>query len=215
MSSSRAMAQTGPASAAEAHTASPLPARGRMGPNAVTRLAEALAEAGLSPQAEAIFASANVPQHLATPPAAMVDERDVLALHQALSATLDMEQAVRIAARAGELTGDYLLANRIPRLAQRFLRALPRPLAAALLCNAIARHAWTFAGSGTFTHTMAGSRGRQANIAAAPLLAAGASADAYFAATFARIFQAMLGPTLRVEASRTGAGDTLALGLTW
>ncbi|MCU0802464.1 MAG: hypothetical protein MUD11_11940 [Rhodobacteraceae bacterium] len=56
-------------------------------------------------------------------------------------------RADALLAAAGLAVGDYILAHRIPPLAQRVLRLLPAALSARLLARAIARHAWTFAGS--------------------------------------------------------------------
>jgi len=55
-----------------------------------------------------------------------------------------------MARAAGRRTGDYIRIHRIPRRAQALLRVLPARLSARLLARAIARHAWTFAGSGRF-----------------------------------------------------------------
>lgn len=95
-----------------------------------------------------MFGAAGLPGLLDHPPERMTDERLVAALHRTLHALLAEEDAAEVAAEAGTRTADYLLAHRIPRLLQGLLRALPAPLAARMLLRAIARHAWTFAGSG-------------------------------------------------------------------
>ena len=124
----------------------------RVGPNAVTQVARAL-EAGLGlGLCREVFAAAGIWPHLVDPPTDMVDERDVAQLHAAMVATLGDARAAEISWDAGQRTGDYLLANRIPRAAQFALRSLPRRLAAKLLVDAIARHAWTFCGAGRFGH---------------------------------------------------------------
>ncbi len=51
---------------------------------------------------------------------------------------------------AGLRTGDYLLANRIPRPAQALLSILPPGLASRTLLKAIRGNAWTFVGTGVF-----------------------------------------------------------------
>ena len=79
----------------------------------------------------------------------MIAEEDAVGLHRALRREAP-SMAARLAAEAGTRTADYLLANRIPRPVQVVLRALPAGLAARLLSRAIARNAWTFAGSGRF-----------------------------------------------------------------
>jgi divinyl protochlorophyllide a 8-vinyl-reductase len=168
-----------------------------IGPNAITRVAEALAQA--APARVAVFASAGLAHYLRAPPEAMVDETEVVRLHRALRSVLGEREARRVARRAGELTGDYLLAHRIPAAAGRVLRALPAALAAPLLLAAIRRHAWTFAGSGLFTATA----GRPVRLAIeGNPLCRGAAADEplcdYYAATFERLFQALAHPRARV-----------------
>ena len=86
-------------------------------------------------------------------PEAMVDEREFTALIGALRRELGPDLSASILARAGERTGLYLLANRIPGPARVLLPHLPRRFALQILLKAIAAHAWTFAGSGRFTWT--------------------------------------------------------------
>ena len=120
----------------------------RIGPNAITRVAEALREAGPQERVERLFAQAGLAHYLAQPPEKMVDEREVTRLHQVLRDQLGIPAALEIARSAGVRTGDYLLAHRIPRGVQVLLKWLPARLASQVLLNAIQRHAWTFAGSG-------------------------------------------------------------------
>lgn len=105
---------------------------------------------------------------------------------------------------AGRGTADYILANRIPAPAQRLIRALPRRLGAQLLAAAIARHAWTFAGSGRFS--IEEIRPLTLSIAANPLaLAPGCD---WHVAVFERLFAALVRPGAKVrETSCCGAGD--------
>ena len=83
------------------------------------------------------------------PDAGMLHEEEVARLHHAVRLFLPA-QAAAIQRAAGLATARYILANRIPRAAQAIIRALPAPLGARVLSAAIARHAWTFAGSGRF-----------------------------------------------------------------
>jgi divinyl protochlorophyllide a 8-vinyl-reductase len=53
--------------------------------------------------------------------------------------------------RSGNLTGEYVLANRIPKPVQRIIKLLPRSLRLKVLLTAIGKSAWTFAGSGTYS----------------------------------------------------------------
>lgn len=126
---------------AEAHHAA-----GLVGPNAVIQLAAAMAK---KPDiARAVFARAGLTRLLDSPPDAMIDQSIPARLFDALYAELEPFQATLIAQRAGQLTGNYILAHRIPRFAQYVLRVLPRKLALRLLLKAIAKNAWTFAGTG-------------------------------------------------------------------
>jgi divinyl protochlorophyllide a 8-vinyl-reductase len=148
----------------------------------------------------------------------MVDEAVVTALHSALRRTLVLSDAAAVAQRAGALTGDYLLANRIPGPVRALLRTLPAPWAAWLLVRAMASHAWTFAGSGTFVAVAVSGRSGPAVIAlpheglgrprlqlvvgSCPLCR-GSTAPApvcdYFASTFERLFAALVSRSARVR----------------
>ena len=124
---------------------------GRIGPNAITRVAEVLLPRLGAGTTAAIFERAGLQAYLAHPPQSMVDEAEVSRLHRALRAVVGEAGAREVAFEAGTRTGDYLLAHRIPKPVQWLLRHLPAPLAARVLLAAIRRHAWTFAGSGEFT----------------------------------------------------------------
>ena len=93
-------------------------AAGRIGPNAITRVAEVLPGVIGSAAAWALFERAGLEQHLRRPPQGMVDEAEVTRLHAELRASLGGAGAAEVARRAGWLTADYLLAHRIPRWAQ-------------------------------------------------------------------------------------------------
>jgi divinyl protochlorophyllide a 8-vinyl-reductase len=190
----------------------------RIGPNAVTRVGEALrAELG-NEAAEGVFAAAGLPHYLLAPPEQMVDEAEVIRLHRALRARFGVDTARRIGRHAGELTGDYLLAHRIPKPVQAVLRLLPpRPAAAALLA-AIRRHAWTFAGSGRFT-AVAGRPVRLA-IAGNPLCSGETASEPlcdYYAGTFERLFRALVARRTRgVETDCEACGaDACRFELRW
>jgi divinyl protochlorophyllide a 8-vinyl-reductase len=172
---------------------------GRIGPNAITRVAQALdASAGRGVTA-LVFAAADVTHHLDTPPTAMVNEAEVARLHGALFSVLPEAQAREVAREAGRLTGDYLLSHRIPMPAQRVLTLLPARLAAQALTKAITRHAWTFAGSGRFE--VSGGKPLVLTItgcAASREIHTAEPACDYFVATFERIFRALVHRDARV-----------------
>lgn len=174
-------------------------AAGRIGPNAVTRLAEALEALRSHGAAAAVFARAGLAHRLAAPPGGMVDEAEVIALHAALRGLLPAGDATAVAAEAGTRTAAYLLAHRIPRPMRAILPRLPARLAARILLAAIGRHAWTFAGSGRFA-ALPG-RPVRFRIAGGPL-ARGARSEgpacAYYAATFEGLFRTLVHPGARV-----------------
>jgi divinyl protochlorophyllide a 8-vinyl-reductase len=178
----------------------------RIGPNAVTQVAAAV-ERGLGRGAvRDLFAAVGLCAYLEAPPCGMVDEREVIALHAAVRERLAARTARAIAVDAGTATADYLLAQRIPRLVQALLRRLPAGLASRLLLAAIARHAWTFAGSGTFRARP----GRPIEIAIhdCPLCRgarAGAPVCDYYAATFTRLFARLVHPLARAREVTCGA----------
>ena len=169
------------------------PGVARIGPNAITQVAGAVERSLGAKTARDLLRSAGLGGYVGVPPQQMVDEREVVALHSALRERLDPCTAGAIARAAGLATGDYLLANRIPRAAQSLLRWLPAPLASRLLVSAIRRHAWTFAGSGRF----AARAGRPVviTIEGCPICRdahAEAAVCGYYAATFRQLFRTLV-----------------------
>ncbi len=126
-------------------------ARGRIGPNAVIRLVEALDAFDGRAVTTRLFRSADLEAYVVTPPETMVPEDQVTALHHKLRREMGASHAASVSWIAGLRTADYLLANRIPKPVQRLLKLLPRRLAAFILLKAIGNHAWTFAGTSRFS----------------------------------------------------------------
>lgn len=119
----------------------------RIGPNAILQLVPVLDVALGVPARDALFDRAGVA--IPPPDAGMWPELQVIRLHAALwHAHPDL--APGLLRQAGLATADYILAHRIPRIAQAVIRLLPARLGARVLAKAIAKHAWTFAGSGSF-----------------------------------------------------------------
>lgn len=173
---------------------------GRIGPNAITRLAEALPPLVGGELTREVFDAAGLLGYLGTPPQQMVEEAEVARLHRAARALLGAQVAGQAARRAGQLTADYLLAHRIPKPAQWLLRRLPAPIAARLLLKAVRQHAWTFCGSGRFEaragrpvvleiHDNPMCRGLQADDPACD----------FYAATFERLFRVLVHPATEVQ----------------
>lgn len=122
----------------------------RIGPNAVLQIAAVLADRHGPDVRDRVFDRAGLSHWIAAPPREMVPERDVARLHVALARELGAPVADLVAREAGARTARYILAHRIPPLAQRVLRWMPARLASPVLLAAIRRHAWTFAGSAAF-----------------------------------------------------------------
>jgi divinyl protochlorophyllide a 8-vinyl-reductase len=169
----------------------------RIGPNAVTRLAEA-AHAALGGDATAaLFEAAGLGDYLAAPPDAMVEEDEVVAVYAAL-ANAHPAASAAIATDAGARTARYLLANRIPQPVQWLLHALPAWAASRVLVMAIGRHAWTFAGTGAF----AVAPGPRVTVRGGPFAAPGAAdapLRAFYAAVFDTLFKTLVSRRARVE----------------
>lgn len=120
---------------------------GLIGPNAILQLLLVIERLGGEKRVGELLSNAglqDIPDG-----SAMIPEVDAARVHQQLRIE-EPERASRLVAEAGRLTGDYILSHRIPRMAQALLKMLPASIAARLLSKAITRHAWTFAGSGTF-----------------------------------------------------------------
>jgi divinyl protochlorophyllide a 8-vinyl-reductase len=191
----------------------PANAAGRIGPNAVTRVAEALTALFGPGVAASVFRSAGLTAWWLAPPTRMVDEANVQALYQALHRLMGSTQAEHVTREAGERTAAYLLAHRIPKAFARLLKLLPARLAARLLLVAIARHAWTFAGSGRFSHEgprLLGQGQAFLTIRHNPLcvgLAADHPVCSFHAAVFEHLFAVLVHPASRVrELSCEAAG---------
>jgi divinyl protochlorophyllide a 8-vinyl-reductase len=109
---------------------------------------------------------------------------------------------------AGLATADYILANRIPKPAQTLIRLMPARLGARVLAGAIAKHAWTFAGTGAFA--IAARAPLVFEIGRNPLAVEGRSPSCtWHAGVFERLFARLVWPGgVRVrETACCGCGD--------
>jgi len=182
---------------------------GRIGPNAVIRLAEALDAVESKAVTRKLFIAAGLEPYVLAPPQAMVPEEEVTVLHRHLRNDLGPGRAASVSWLAGQRTADYLLANRIPKAVQRLLKLLPRRLAAFILLKAIGNHAWTFAGSSHFTWKM----GRPITLTFedCPLCRWDRAAQpccSYYSATFEQLFRELINPDTAVTETQciaTGA----------
>lgn len=191
-------------------TPSPAPhGDARIGPNALTRVAEVLCAQFGPARAVEIFSDAGLLHRVHEAPQDMVPQSEVTRLHGVLRRAFGEEQARAIGREAGARTADYLLANRIPRVVQALLRTQPSRIAARGLSAAISRNAWTFAGSGRFTAHPG--RPTVLSVAGCPICRDAVS-DAplcdYYAGTFERLFCGIVDRRMRVvETACEARGD--------
>lgn len=122
----------------------------RIGPNALIQTGEALVAARGEAEARRLLALAGFPDLLDDPPAAMRPEAEFLELVDFLARILPAEALQDTLDEAGRRTGAYVLRHRIPRAARLALHLLPAEPRLRVFLVAVERHAWTFAGSGSF-----------------------------------------------------------------
>ncbi len=172
-----------------------------IGPNAVIQLANAIVASHGQALAKQIYADANLLHYLSDEPDRLIDEQEVIRFHRAARKRLGDEFYRERARVAGRLTGDYLLANRIPRLVQWLLSGLPKWLAIKTLNKAIKNNAWTFVGSGHFSISSSGSA-TLLTIENSPLARdcdrAGGACD-FYTATFERLYQQLVDENLTLQ----------------
>ena len=167
---------------------------GRIGPNILIQTAYALRDR-LGADAASRLLLRSTAHPLDALPQEMVDERLPNALLGDLAREFGLPFTRGVMREAGRRTGDYLLAHRIPRVARVTLPRLPPRLALRLLLAAIGRHSWTFAGSAR-VHVTAGDPS-VISLERCPLCAGRRSAEVmcdFYAGTFGRLAQALLGP---------------------
>jgi divinyl protochlorophyllide a 8-vinyl-reductase len=172
----------------------------RIGPNAIVQLAHALcAQHGEAVAATMLHESTGYT--LATLPQAMVDEHEVQAFVQHCMRELGHMPTLAALQEAGEHTADYLMAHRIPRVAQLVMRMVPRSSALNMLLRAMTAHAWTFAGSGRFSASPhnRGATLRFEHCAMCRGLHAHAPVCAFYAGTFERLMRQLVHHRARVQ----------------
>jgi divinyl protochlorophyllide a 8-vinyl-reductase len=191
---------------------------GRIGPNAVIRLAEALSAIEGAQAVGRVFKAAGLEKYLIESPADMIDEREVAHLHRALCREVGEKRARTVGWIAGQRTADYLLRCRIPRPVQFALRCLPAGAASRVLSAAIASNAWTFVGSGAFS--VRHGRPTIFAIADSPICgdqdSSGTGCD-FHAATFERLYARLVHPQARVDEIECRASGAVAclFAITW
>lgn len=127
----------------------------RIGPNAIIQTVAALeTRIGVAPAAALLAASTGRTRDRL--PERMVDETEVISLVHAIAGALPPGDTVEVMTDSGRRTAEYLIANRIPRVAQLVMRVVPRAAGLRILLGAIGRHSWTFAGSADVRITYGG-----------------------------------------------------------
>lgn len=183
--------------------------RDRIGPNAIIQVIASVTDRMGRAAAVSLFESAGLGHYIEERPQDMVSEADVALLQTALHARYGLQLAKEISRNAGLRTGDYLLAHRIPWLAQTVVKRLPAAWAARILAKAIGKHSWTFAGSGSFS--VQPGQPFIFTIRHNPIcsqLQSEVPVCDFYAATFERIFRAIVHPQAHVtetECEATGA----------
>jgi len=191
---------------------------GRIGPNAIIRVAETLHEIFGPDVTAGLFTQAGLRHYLDKLPEKMVNEAEVLRLHQVLRDQLGQPACADITWKAGLKTADYLLANRIPKAAQVVFKELPAALSARLLLKTIGGHSWTFAGSGQFSYEVG--QTVVLSIHNNPLcrdVRTDVPVCDFYSATFERLFQVLVHPNTQVEetACEAKGDDNCRFELRW
>ncbi|MGB9751428.1 bacteriochlorophyll 4-vinyl reductase [Roseiflexus castenholzii] len=166
---------------------------GKIGPNAIIQTVAALRDRLGDEAARATLVrggAGDLPDHL---PHELIDEREFHALVELLLEQIGEEQTNQVMARSGQLTSEYVFANRIPAFARLLLRLLPPSWGLRLLLPAMQRHTWTFAGSGVFAYDLTPTPSISiTNGALFDTPAMAAAMCAYYRGAFEQMFQKLI-----------------------
>ncbi|NNJ10861.1 bacteriochlorophyll 4-vinyl reductase [Chloroflexales bacterium ZM16-3] len=125
----------------------------RIGPNSIIQTITSLRETCSPDELRALLAG-EAEGYLSHLPHEMIPEGEFHDLVRLLVARMGIERAGEVLYRSGELTADYVRANRIPAPIRTLLGLFPAQISLRLLLPAISKHAWTFAGSGKFSFSL-------------------------------------------------------------
>lgn len=173
----------------------PFPTNARIGPNAIIQTVAALKEQYGATRAAELLQQGGQGHLVDYLPTTMVEEREFRELVLLLTTQLGIPATSDMLYRSGQQTAHYLLQHRIPRPFQRLLKVLPKRPALRLLLFAISKHAWTFAGSGTFTYTL----GKTPQLTIASGIASGGAVCGFYRGTFETLVQTLVAPPAQVE----------------
>jgi divinyl protochlorophyllide a 8-vinyl-reductase len=177
------------------------PAAGaRIGPNAIIQVACVLRDRLGKAFADRLLRD-TTPYTCDALPHEMVDESEARAVVQGLVDRVGERAALGVLREAGARTADYLLANRIPQVAQALIRLAPRRLGLRWLLAAMRANAWTFAGSGEFrvTQTDADATLTFERCAMCTGMHAAQPMCDFYAGTFERLIRVLVTPGARVR----------------
>lgn len=177
---------------------------GLIGPNAILQFLPVLEKYGGPHRFNQLLANAgifHIPDGLS-----MIPETHAARLHRQLRKE-EPKVAAKLAEAAGKRTADYILANRIPKPVCLLLKALPVTPSAKLLSRSIARHAWTFVGSGQLHVPDPWTFEIRNN----PLIRGETSTTClchWHAGVFSRLYQQLVSKTCACAETRCGAQNT-------
>ncbi len=185
-----------PTASSASHAPSDLP---RIGPNAIIQTAGVLRDR-IGEERAATLLRHSTGYDLHALPVDMVDEREPLALVQAVRREFGPSHSAAIMREAGQRTAEYLLANRIPLIAQFVMRLAPQPIGLAILLRAMKSNAWTFAGSGRFEYrqTRAGTELTFGSCAMCRGMLSSVPMCDFYAGTFEHLVQVLVSETVYV-----------------
>lgn len=167
----------------------------RIGPNALIQTVRALRECCDNDHLHTILDMHQQAYLLERNPADMVKEEEFSQLVESVSRHLGNPTAHDILKASGQYTADYLLAHRIPAFFQALLKVLPRRLALRALLKAIGMHAWTFAGSGTFSYHV----GQRSELIVTSPIQPGEAVSGFYGGTFAHLIHTLIDPDAHIE----------------
>jgi divinyl protochlorophyllide a 8-vinyl-reductase len=121
------------------------PGQARIGPSAVLQTLRALDELAPGSRAQVEARAGLEPLE-----EGMIPERVFVQLIRAVRELLPRDRTEAVLRRSGTLTADDVRSHRIPAPLRATLAGLPAFMAMPLMLQAVERHAWTFAGAGTF-----------------------------------------------------------------
>jgi len=166
-----------------------------LGPNAITRMHEALLALEGRRTADEIFEQAGLAGYVTSPPTEPVEVQEFRALITTTHRVLGRSRALAVLADAGRRVGQYVLANRIPAPVRWLLPRLPAAWALRVLFAAMRQNAWTFAGRAPVRFNA--QAGGTIEIISAPtaMIVGDDTACGFYSAAFTVLLQALVRPS--------------------